>query len=162
MGIGVSTGDVVVGSIGSPRRMEYTAIGDSVNLSARLEGLTKHYGVKILLSAQTVEDLKEPMPVREIDLIRVKGQEKSVSVYESLGHHTNDSFPNMATCIEHYSQGLAHYQSRDWVASKQAFEAALNCNPGDGPSKIYLARCEHFCEQPPANNWDGVWTMTHK
>lgn len=162
IGIGIATGDVVVGNIGSPRRMEYTVIGDAVNLASRLESATKNYGVRLLLAEGTVAALKARVPVREIDRIRVKGKDRAVTVYEAIGHHDEHSFPRLAACVPLYSAGIEAFRARQWRRGMEAFEQVLGSNPHDRPSQIHIERCAHYLDHPPAAQWDGVWTLNDK
>jgi adenylate cyclase len=163
VGIGVNTGDLIAGNIGSPKRMDYTVIGDSVNLAARLEGATKAYGAKILLSQSTLDALGDvPVKVRELDLLQVKGKTQPVPIYEALDHYDEISFPNMNATLEAFSNGVASYRQRDWKGAMSAFVVALHEFEGDAPSRLYMDRCLRYMENPPPDDWAGVWVMTEK
>jgi len=162
IGVGVAKGEVISGNIGSLQRMDYTVIGDSVNVAARLESANKYYKTSILISEAVADALAEPALLREVDLIRVKGQDRALKIFEAMDHHTEETFPNMPAALEAFAEGLRLYRARQWRPAKAAFQAALAENPADGPAALYLERCEIYERAPPGMDWDGVWTMATK
>jgi adenylate cyclase len=161
MGIGINTDEVVSGNIGSPKRMNYTLIGDGVNLAARLESACKQYGARILISDNTFRKLKGTHRIRDIDDVVVKGKTQPVGVYEVLDYHTEETFPNLMDVVNHFREGRKHYKAGNWDNAIRAFQECLKANEHDKLSMVYMGRCELMKATPPAD-WDGVWRLTSK
>ncbi len=158
--IGIATGEALVGSIGSEYMMSFTVMGDTVNLSARLERANKVYGTRCLISEATANMVVD-FEVREIDRVVVTGQSQQQTVYEVMGG--KDSLaPQQMLMRTHYAAGLAAYRARRWDEAQAAFAAALEAAPDDGPSIALLARVADLKQNPPPESWDGVWRMDYK
>jgi adenylate cyclase len=160
--VGINTGHVVFGNIGSEIRYDYTAIGDQMNLGSRLEGANKEYGTYIMISEFTYERVRERVIVRDLDSIIVKGKSKPVKVYELIGR-ANEPLPEPhRKMIECYQDGIKKYRQMQFGDALQKFEQALTYVHTDEASKLYVRRCKELIENPPPENWDGTFSMTSK
>jgi adenylate cyclase len=167
IGIGLNTGVASVGNMGSVLRYGYTALGDTVNLSSRLEGLNKDYGTHILVNETTYAAAKdEGFVFRELDLIRVKGKLQPVTIYELIGRAAQNSVygtpEDVHARISLFQQARELYRKRAWAEAQKTFQIILDKWPDEGPSRTYWKRCQDYLFDEPSSGWDGVFTMTHK
>jgi adenylate cyclase len=146
--IGINTGEMIIGNMGSIQRFDFTVIGDSVNLASRLEGAGKEYGVGILISEKTCSQAADRIEVRELDLLRVKGKDRPVRIYELLARKGELS-EDRQKGREIFQRGLEMYRNQKWEEAGVQFREVLSVLPDDGPSQIFLRRCAKFREAPP-------------
>ncbi len=163
IGIGLNTGPASVGNMGSYDRFDYTAMGDTVNLGARLEGLNKPYGTRILISASTREKIKKkPYLVRKLDSVQVKGKKQPIIIYELLCKK-DKAKPELINTVECFEKGLELYFKQKWVAAITEFKKADKLRKeGDAPSKAFIERCTALKKDSPGKKWNGVWVMKTK
>lgn len=159
--IGINTGPMIVGNLGTIRRLNYTVMGPAVNLASRLEGANKIYGTRICVSEAVFREVPEGFLMRRMDRVRVQGIDNPVRLYELLGYAEEASAP-LREALELFSRGLAAFEKREWPEALNRFETVLRIYPDDGPSLLFIKRCKQLIAEPPRDTWDGILRLPSK
>jgi adenylate cyclase len=160
---GMNTGPAIAGNMGSSTRFNYTVMGDTVNLAARLEPANKVYETEIMMAETTWQAVKDQVVSRQLDKMIVKGKTKPVGVYELIDLNENvPSDAQVRKVLSHYNKGLELYYDRQWLAATLELSKATEIRPDDGPSRLYISRAQHYMRNEPGKDWDGVFAMTSK
>lgn len=167
-GVGINSGDMIVGNIGSAKRLDYTLIGDNVNLGARVEGLTKYYKVKVLITESTYQKVKENYLCAFLDVVAVKGKAQGIKIYTPLAEYAEyterkDELELLEKEVKAFKVALSFYFKKDFAKSKELFRKGTRAfKVLNLLAEVFVERCDYFTKNPPPANWDGTWTMTDK
>jgi len=160
--IGINSGNMIVGNMGSGKVFDYTVIGDEVNLASRLEGANKIFGTHLMISESTYNIVKKHVITRPLDLIRVKGRNEPVQVFEVLARREDNIEESLKNTLPVYTNGIRFFRKRQWEQALECFQYCLRLRADDGPSKLYLKRIQEYMKVPPPEDWDGVFTLQSK
>ena len=160
--VGINSGNMVIGNMGSQAIFDYTVMGDNVNLASRLEGANKAYNTHVMCSEATRKFVEHALITRELDILRVKGKTEGVMVHEVICRKSDGLSDSMRQVLDIYQKGLAAYKERRWQDGIDLFADSLKIEPDDGPSGVYLERCREYILNPPPDDWDGIFTMRTK
>lgn len=159
--IGINTGEAIVGNMGYKDRLSYTALGDTVNLASRLEGLNKHYGTRILITETTYDKVRDEFVARPVDVVAVKGKSTGVKIYELIVER-DQAGQDVLAFVSLCEEGMKSYLRREWSKAEECFRAVLQTRPDDQPAQILAARCVTYGKTPPPPDWSGVTSMQEK
>lgn len=163
-GIGINSGNLMLGVVGSEDRLAGTVISDAVNLSFRLEGLTKIYGAKVIISENSLSEIKNPNRFnhRILDIVKVKGKEESIFLFEIIDSESEEQIKLKLKTKDEFERAFGNYQSKDFEKALIRFKKIIMINPQDKAATLYIKRCNTYQKTPPGVDWEGVWVMEHK